>query len=247
MTLKSGRKENEVKKMATIKIDRSIIPACDVASMEKLLEIVRETADVEKVGAYKIGFELALRYGLKDLVKAVREHSDKPVIYDHQKAGTDIPATGKKFCEACKECEVDTVIFFPQAGPETEKAWIEAAKDSSLGIIVGGEMTHKAYLEKEGGFIRDSAPKEMYSIAAELGVNEFVVPGNRPDSIKSYRELLEGKGIVPVFYSPGLVAQGGEISESGEAAGKKWHAIVGRGIYQAENIKKAAIELSEKL
>ncbi len=87
----------------------------------------------------------------------------------------------------------------------------------------------------------------MYSIAAELGVNEFVVPGNRPDSIKSYRELLEGKGIVPVFYSPGLVAQGGEISESGEAAGKKWHAIVGRGIYQAENIKKAAIELSEKL
>jgi orotidine-5'-phosphate decarboxylase len=233
--------------MAIIKTDRSIIPACDVPAIEKLADIAKQTADIEKVGGYKVGFELALRYGLKELVKTVREYSDKAVIYDHQKAATDIPATGRKFCEACSESGVDAVIFFPQAGPETEKAWIGAAKEAGLSVIVGGEMTHPAYLEKEGGFIRDSAPQEMYSIAAELGVTDFVVPGNRAESIKAYRELLEGKGIKPVFYSPGLVAQGGRISESGEAAGSRWHAIVGRGIYTADDIRKAALELSGKL
>lgn len=232
---------------AIIKIDRSIIPACDVPSIGKYSEIVRETAGIKKVGGYKIGFELGLRYGLGALVKAAREYSDKPIIYDHQKAGTDIPDTGKKFCEACLETGVDAVIFFPQAGPETEKAWINAAKELDLGVIVGGEMTHKGYLEKEGGFLRNNAPREIYSIAADLGVKDFVVPGNRPESIKSYRELLEGKGIEPIFYSPGLVAQGGEISESGKAAGKKWHAIIGRGIYEAKDMKKAAEELAAKL
>lgn len=233
--------------MAIIKIDRSIIPACDVSTIEKLEMIVKETADVKKVGGYKIGLELALRFGLKELVKSIREYSDKPIIYDHQKAATDIPELGKKFCEACKESGVDIVIFFPQAGPETEKAWINAGKESGMGIIVGGEMTHKGYLAKEGGWIRDDAPKRIYEIAAEMGVKDFVVPGNRPESIMAYKALIESKGVEPVFYSPGLVAQGGDISESAKAAGKRWHAIVGRGLYEAKDIKKAAIELSSKL
>ena len=51
-----------VVKMAIIKIPRSVIPACDVAEIEKFEQIVEETAQIEKIGAYKIGFELALQY-----------------------------------------------------------------------------------------------------------------------------------------------------------------------------------------
>ena len=228
-----------------IKLDKSIIPSCDVATLEQLEELVKATCNVKGIGAYKIGLELVIPYGMKKVLEIIRKHTSLPVIYDHQKAGTDVPFVGKKFIQACKG--VDAVIIFPQAGPESEKAFIKAAMEEGMKIIVGGEMTHPAYLEADGGFLRDDAPERMYRIAAELGVTDFVVPGNKPDKIRKYREMLEEMGIEPTFYSPGLVAQGGEITDSAKAAGKRWHAIVGRGIYQAEDMTKAAEELTKEL
>jgi len=98
------------------------------------------------------------------------------------------------------------------------------------------------------GYLRKSAPDDIYELAAKMGVTDFVVPGNKPDRITHYKGLIESCGVKePVFYSPGLVAQGGEISEGAKAAGEKFHAIVGRGIYQAEDKKKAALEMTSKL
>jgi len=233
--------------MGLIKSDKSIIPALDVEGIARLKEIVSATAGVEGIGAYKVGFELAIPYGLKKVVQEIRRLSDKPVIYDHQKAATDIPATGAKFAQACRASGVDAVILFPQAGPETEKAWIKAVQDEGLGLIVGGEMTHPAYLETDGGFLKADAPKRMYEIACDLGVKDFVVPGNKPEKILEYKKLFDEKGVDSTLYSPGLIAQGGKITDSGKAAGKKWHAIVGRAIYQAEDVKKAAEELAKEL
>ncbi len=245
---RAGAKNMRVRSMnKIIELDKSVIPACDVATLAELEELVKATAPVKKIGAYKVGFVLGLGFGLGNVVSAIRKFSDKPIIYDHQKAGTDIPAMGEKFATVCSEAGVDAVIFFPQAGPETEKAWIEAAKAKGLGVIVGGEMTHPAYLKGDGGFIDDAAPKKMYATAIEAGVTDFVVPGNKPEKIKEYKEFFEGKGIEPVLYSPGLVAQGGELSESAKAAGQRWHAIVGRGIYKEEDRAKAAEELTSKL
>ncbi len=233
--------------MSIIDINKSVIPACDVATLPELEELVKATAGVKKIGAYKIGFVLGLGFGLGTVVSTIRKHSDKPIIYDHQKAGTDIPPMGEKFATVCSEAGVDAVIFFPQAGPVTEKAWIEAAKAVGLGVIVGGEMTHPGYLKGDDGFIDDSSPKRMYEIAIEAGVTDFVVPGNKPEKIAEYKTLFDSKSIDAVLYSPGLVAQGGEVTESAKAAGGKWHAIVGRGIYQAEDKTKAAEELTSKL
>ncbi|PIN84884.1 MAG: hypothetical protein COV47_05080 [Candidatus Diapherotrites archaeon CG11_big_fil_rev_8_21_14_0_20_37_9] len=233
--------------MNKIKIDKSIIIACDFDTIETLEKIVKETKNREKLGGFKLGFELGLKYGLPKCVETIRKYSNKTIIYDHQKSGTDVPFTGEKFAQVCKEAGVDYVIHFPQAGPETEKAWIKASQDAGLGVIIGGEMTHPGYLENEGGFLRDDAPRRMYEIAVEMGVTEFVVPGNKPEKIKMYREFFESKGIEPVLYSPGLVSQGGKISDSGEAAGKKWHAIVGRAVYQAENASNAIDELGKEL
>lgn len=230
-----------------IPIPKSIIPACDFDSIEEYEKLVKETCSLEKIGAYKIGFELGLKYGLGKVVEVTRKHTEKPIIYDHQKAATDVPFTGKKFAKVCAEAGIDAIILFPQAGPETEKEWIKACAEEGLGVIVGGEMTHAAYLKADGGFLEDDAPMRMYEVAIENGVKEFVVPGNKPEKIKKYREFFESKGIEPILYSPGLVAQGGEISDSGKAAGKNWHAIVGRGIYAAEDMKKAAEELCSKL
>lgn len=229
-----------------IKRDRSIIIACDV-SLAKYEKILKETAGIEAVGGYKLGFYLALEYGLPKLVELARKYTKKPLIYDHQKAGTDIPDTGGKFAEVCRNSGVDAVIFFPQAGPETEKAWIGAAKEQGLGVIVGGLMTHNAYVESDGGYLRDDSIIEMYLNAAKAEVTDFVVPGNKPEKIEEIRKALEEKGVKPVFYAPGFITQGGDITDAAKAAGKRWHAIVGRAVYEAEDIEKAVLELSSKL
>lgn len=225
---------------------RSVIPACDVP-LEVYEEIVRETADIDGIGGYKVGFYLALQHGLPKIVEIARKYTDKPIIYDHQKAGTDIPDLGKKFVDVCEKAGIDAIILFPQSGPETEKAWIESALEKDLGVIVGGLMTHPKYVRSEGGYLADEAIMEMYLNAADLGITDFVVPGNRPDDIRRIRETLEQKGISPTFYAPGFVAQGGRISEAAKVAGDSWHAIVGRGIYKAKDKRQAAIELTSKL
>ncbi len=230
-----------------IQADRSVIPACDVDTLEKFEELVKATADVPGIGGYKIGFELGLGFGLPKVVETARKYTQKPIIYDHQKAGTDIPDTGRNFAKVMKRAGVDAVIFFPQAGPETERAWIYHALDNDLKVIVGGRMTHPAYAVSEGGFITDEGALDMYRIAARAGVNNFVVPGNKPDVIKLVRETVEAEGVSPVFYAPGFIAQGGKIEAAAKVAGNKFHGIVGRGIYSAPDMKAAAIEHTSQL
>lgn len=227
--------------------DRSVIVASDVATLEEFEELVKQTTNVNGIGGYKIGFTLGLGYGLDRVVEAARRHTSKSLIYDHQKAGTDIPDTGKDFAAVCVRAGIDAVILFPQAGPETERAWMYHALDKGLGVIVGGRMTHAAYAQSEGGFITDEGALEMYRIAARAGISHFVVPGNKPDVITTVRETVEAEGVAPVFYAPGFVAQGGKIEEATRVAGDKWHAIVGRGIYQAPDKHAAAVEHTSKL
>jgi len=229
-----------------INVERSIIIACDV-DLKEYEQLVKETCQIEKIGGYKVGFYLGLKYGLPTVVQIARKYTDKPIIYDHQKACTDIPDTGEKFVKVCKDSGIDAVIFMAQSGPATLKAWIKAAQDQKIKVIVGGLMTHSQYKRSEGGFISDEAVYEIYDIAASLGVQDYVVPGNKPEEISKIKKIIESKKIIPIFYAPGFLSQKGDISEAGKAAGKKWHAIVGRGIYEAKDVRKAALELSNKI
>ena len=213
-------------------------------SLDKLTKLVKATCSVKGVGAYKIGFELIIPFGMEKVVKAIRKITKLPIIYDHQKAGTDIPEMGSKFMKACKY--VDAVILFPQAGPETEVAWIKAAQQAKMNVIIGGEMTHQAFLKEAGGFIDDNAPKRMYEIAASMGVVDFVIPGNKPEKLLDYVNLIKNKIKNPVFYSPGLITQGGSISDLAKKL-DSWHAIIGRAIYEAKDMRKAAEEMAKAL
>jgi len=231
---------------------RTVIPACDTPSLQRFEEIVKATADNPRIGGYKLGFELGYGgkgWGLADAVETAKKHApNKLVIFDHQKAGTDIPDTGENFATKMNEAGVDAVILFPEAGPVTQVRWVGEALQQGLGVIVGAEMTHKGYKQSEGGWIRDDALGEMYTLAARQGVRHFVVPGNRLDRVKYYRELLAD--VDPVFFSPGFVAQGGKVSDAAAVAGDKWHAIVGRAIINAgdvEAMRKAALEQTSQL
>lgn len=231
-----------------ISLKKSIVPACDVPTIEKLRELVEATHDIDGIGAYKIGFSLALKYGLKTVVDELRKTTTKPLIYDHQKAATDIPDTGELFAAACKDAGVDAVILFPLAGPATQIAWTLACQQAGLGVIVGTEMTHERFLQSDGGYLVDDAPSRALALACRTGVRDFVVPGNKPEKIMQYRQELErlvGASNFS-FYSPGFIAQGGELSDGGRAAGENFHAIVGRAIYGAAGVKEMR-EAAERL
>ncbi|MBI2424823.1 MAG: orotidine 5'-phosphate decarboxylase [Candidatus Hydrogenedentes bacterium] len=229
-----------------IPVDRSIIPACDV-SLERFEDLIRETCALDKIGAYKIGAALALTTGLPSLVETARKYTSKPLIYDHQKACTDIPDTGTEFVRAVKASGIDALIFFPLTGPATQTAWIQSARAEELSVIVGGHMTHERFLSRDGGYVDDQAVDKIFANAAYEGVVDYVVPGNKPDAIRHLKELLLSHRIDPVFYAPGFIAQGGNISDAALAAGARWHAIVGRAIYEAQDMQKAALSLASHL
>jgi orotidine-5'-phosphate decarboxylase len=223
---------------------RSLVIACDgLDSLDDFAELVRDTSNLDGVGGYKIGFELGLSYGLPAVVAAARKHTRKELIYDHQKAGTDIPDTGKGFAAACKSAGIGTIILLPQAGPETERAWIYRAYESGLNVIVGGIMTHQAYLLEEGGYISEEKALEVYRIAARAGVNDFVAPATKPEFAERIRKIVLAEGSKePAFFVPGFGAQGKSAADAAKVFGSNVHAIIGRAIIQADDRKEAVRE-----
>jgi len=222
-------------------LSHGVIPACDFLDINKFEELIKETSDIKGIVGYKIGMGLALKYGLPKLIKVTRNYTELPVIYDHQKAGTDIPQMGKLFAKVCSESGVKGVIIFPQAGPMTEENFIESLIENNCVPIVGGEMTHPKYLIKDGGFIRDDAPIDMYKNAANLGVKYFVLPGNKPDVIEKYNKLLSPIIERPNYCMPGIGRQGGDIKSAFKSLkNANAYAIIGSGIYKENNMRKAA-------
>lgn len=233
---------------SVIAYKRSVVPAADFDTVRKLRKLVQETHDVKGIGGYKISAELAVGHGLKKVVETVREFTNHPIIYDHQKGMTDIPDTGEGFLTVIKESGVDAFIGFPLSGPATQEEWIKQAQDIGLRVIMGGEMTHPKFKSSEGGYIADEKLDEMYLLSAKLGVMDFVVPGNRKERVAHYNQILRPiVGDDLTFWAPGFVAQGGAISDAAKAAGESFHAIVGRGIYQAKDMRKAAEEMCSQL
>ena len=230
---------------------RSVVVACDVSTLGALHGLVSATCEIPHIGAYKAGFELVIPYGLPRVVEVVRMYTSRPVIYDQQKGGTDIPAMGAKFARAVKSSGADAAILFPLTGPVVAEKWIGAClayQDEGLGVIVGGHMTHDKFLESDGGYITNTAPYSMYGIGVQLGVTNFVVPGNHPDLVQIYRHYLEQVGVNMEklhLFALGFVTQGGNISEAGKVAGERWHAIVGSAIYEKKTygaMRDAAFE-----
>ena len=225
--------------------EHGIIVACDVDDMEALKELYNVTHDIEGIVGYKIGANLALQYGLKNIMEEV--DFSLPVIYDHQKAGTDIPRMGEKFAKACKKAGMKGIIIFPQAGPESEKAFIDAIFANEMVPMVGGEMTHAAYLAEEGGFLMDDAPARIYEIAAKKGVEYFILPGNREEAMRRYHLMLTSMINEPKYCMPGIGTQGGSITKAFSILrGCSAYAIIGSAIYKSKDIAKAAKDFAKE-
>lgn len=220
-----------------IESDRSIIPALDFPR-DRLEDVLTALAGFEQIGAVKVGFELAFT-GLRDVVQTIRTHLPTvKVIYDHQKAGTDIPSSGASFARSLSSAGIDAVILFPLAGPHTQTAFIISCQGQSLEVLVGFKMTHKCFLASEGGYIADEAVEEAFRQACKLNVGHFILPGNDPKWFGNIKRLLDRlcrKGNCEI-YAPGFITQGGDLSKITALAGTRLHAFVGREIYRHKTI-----------
>jgi orotidine-5'-phosphate decarboxylase len=237
-----------------IRLDKSIIPSLDVPTLGDANNVVHATAEVTGISAYKVGFELGFA-GLPATVSEINRvagDNKKPIIFDMQKAGNDIPDTGAAFARSVKRAGCAAAILFPFTGPLTQREWTKACQGEGLVVIMGGIMTHPQFLVSEGGYIPDDVPMKIYDLAIETGVTHFVVPGNRLGWVKKltqhFRSAL-GEDNYDVM-GPGFVLQGGDVAETGVVAGKRFHGIVGRGITDFPTIAgmhKAALALTKKI
>ena len=234
-----------------IKAKKSVIVAADVPSAESLQKLVLAVKNISGIGGFKLGFELGLQ-NLSSMVTIIRSNfsnRDVPIIYDHQKAGNDIPNMGINFARILKKSGVDAAILFPFTGPATQEKWTKSCFDAGLQVLTGGIMTHPKCLVGEGGYIANEAPERIFSLACKFGVRHFVVPGNKIEWIVKLRALLVeelGEGNF-VLYAPGFITQKGDISECGQAAGENWHAIVGSAIYKADDMQDAAMTVTSQI
>lgn len=223
-----------------IPLERGVILAADVGDITELRRLVEASVEFPEVVGVKVGFTLGLKYGLQTVVGAVKQISPIPVIYDHQKAGTDIPQMGQPFATICHDAGVKGLIFFPQAGPKTLEGFVTAAFRAGLTPIVGLVMTHEAYLKSEGGYIVDEAPDAIAQTAIQLGVTDFVLPGTKPDIVRRFSTSVLGGVKSAGVMMPGIGSQGGSLRDAFRAA--KPHrrfAIIGSAIYGAKEPRDA--------
>jgi len=227
-----------------------VIPACDVKNLAELDLLVKSTCSLDFIVGYKIGSLLALSYGIEKVVTVIRNYTKLPIIYDHQKFGTDIPAIcSGEILRFLKKAGIDAIIIFPLSGIETLRSSVEGCFKNDIVPIIGGEMTHPGYLTNQGGYIDVTQPRKIYLDACKLGVKGFIIPGTKIKKMEEYKEEIEKTISQPYFLFPGIgKGQGGDIVAAFKAihpyAG---YAIVGRGIYAQDNKKEAAEKLWEKV
>ncbi|NIR29345.1 MAG: orotidine 5-phosphate decarboxylase [Gammaproteobacteria bacterium] len=218
-----------------------IVPALDVKSMDDVKRIVEATTRVEGVVAYKLGLTITLGLGLRAAVQALRAVTHLPILYDHQKAGPDVPDMAPKFCATCKDAGVDGLILFPLAGPRAVDEFVGHSYRQGLLPVVGGDLPLPDYNAKGGGYVIDDALDRIFRRAIEGGADHFIVPGNTPDKVRHHAQWLVGTVKTPHLFIPGIGALGGSVAETFEvAAGCRTYAVIGRGIYADSDPAEAA-------
>jgi orotidine-5'-phosphate decarboxylase len=222
-----------------------IVIALDLDSLDAQKRIVERTSGIEGVVGYKLGLTAVLRVGLKSAARALRAFTALPLIYDHQKAGPDVPDMAAKFGAVCGEAGVDGLILFPLAGPRAVSEFVSQALKHRLVPIVGGELPFSDYNASGGGYVIDGALDRIFRAAIPLGTNHFVVPGNTSDKIRHHAAWLTRELETPVLFVPGIGPLGGSIEEAfSAAAGCHVYAVVGRAVYGAADPGEAARRLA---
>lgn len=236
-------KQHDVRLRST----HGIMPSLDMESLDEARRVIERTTRVHGVVAYKFGLTTVLRHGLARTVAAMRQVTDLPLIYDHQKAGADVPDMAGKFAATCREAGVDGLILFPVAGPRAVSEFVGNAYKNRILPIVGGDLPLPDYNVKGGGYIADDALFRIIERCVGMNADHFVVPATQPAKVRSIASWLTRKLEAPHLFLPGIGPLGGSISDAfAEAPGCRVYAVVGRAVYAADDPGEAARKLADE-
>ncbi len=204
-----------------------LVLALDMLDETRALEVAREVS--EYVSALKVNYPLVLSAGVDVIGKLAKI---RPVVADFKVA--DIPYTSSLIAKIAFEAGAKAIIVHGFAGVETVKAVLDVAEE------YGGEVYVVTELTSSDEFFRGVADR-IAKMARDLGCHGIIAPGNRPERVKELRRIVGGMKIL----CPGIGVQGGKAEAVIDAGADA--IIVGRSIYEAEDPKKAAEELSRLL
>ncbi|NWG11348.1 orotidine 5'-phosphate decarboxylase [Candidatus Bathyarchaeota archaeon] len=196
--------------------------------------------------ALKINHHLVLPLGTFDGVqKLVKKAHDLGLLAIMDCKVNDIGATNQVIAEYYYASGFDALIANPFIGwEEGLKPIFDVARKHQRGVILLVYMSHKGADEGYGQTIIDTEGKKTLQYvsfakkALKLEADGAVAGATYPEKIREVHEILSDK--VPI-YSPGIGAQGGEITAALKAGAR--YLIVGRSIAQAENPEKSAREI----
>jgi orotidine-5'-phosphate decarboxylase len=222
---------------------RGIVCACDVENLDVLEWLLPQIDPVAGLVGYKLGSLLTLRHGLPVVTRVFRRLTDKPLLYDHQKAGLDIPSMADQFVPACRDAGVDALVLFPLAGPRAVDAFVSATLKAGLLPVVGGALPLPDYLTTGGGYVAADGLARIAERAFALGARDFIVPATDSAAIRHHARVFAGNDTR--LFLPGIGPLGGEIELAfAAAAGCASVAIIGRAIYADPDPAQAACRLA---
>jgi orotidine-5'-phosphate decarboxylase len=183
--------------------------------------------------------------GVRRLVSKAREKG-LPTIMDCKI--NDIGNTNQVIAEYYYAAGFDALIANPFIGwEEGLKPIFDVAHKTDRGVILLVYMSHKAAHEGYGQTIIDPETNKQTlqyiyfaKKASALSADGAVVGATYPEKISEVHSILGDK--TPI-YSPGIGAQGGEISAALKAGAR--YLIVGRTITEADDPAKAAKEIRD--
>lgn len=223
-----------------------IVCACDLHDLDRVARLVEAIDPVDGLVGYKLGALLTLRYGLAQVTRALRRLTGKLLLYDHQKAGLDVPSMAAEYAAACRDAGVDALILFPLAGPRAVEAFVGETLKAGLLPVVGGALPLPDYLVRGGGYVAGGAPARIAERAYRLGARDFIVPATDAAAIRLHRRRFTRRGATRLFM-PGIGPLGGNIKRSFAAAGGlPTYAIIGRAIYADPEPAEAARRLARE-
>lgn len=220
-----------------------IVSALDVDTIDIACRLIEQLSDVEGIDGFKIGAQLALEHGLGEAVKRLQTVTSLPLMYDHQKAGLDVPSNAAGFAASVAAAKLTSVIVFPVAGPTAVQAFVGALLDHGLKPIVGAALPIDDYFISGGGWLDDQVLFGVLDLAVKCGAASLVVPGGRSGTL---RAIVGHFGEIPdlEFLVPGVPTGRGELGPVLAEAGRhRARAVIGRAIYGADDPRSAAQRL----
>ncbi|HJX02497.1 MAG TPA: orotidine 5'-phosphate decarboxylase [Candidatus Bathyarchaeia archaeon] len=197
----------------------------------------------------KFNHHLVLPLGVFDGVqKLVNQVHDHGLLAIMDCKANDIGATNEAIAEYYYAAGFDALIANPFIGwEEGLKPIFNVARKQQRGVILLTYMSHKGAYEGYGQTIIDAetgkqTPQYVSFAKRALKYNAdgVVVGATYPEKIREVHEILGDK--VSIF-SPGIGAQGGEITAALKAGAR--YLIVGRAIVQAEDPAVVAKEVRD--